>query len=108
MPKYSIIRIDNIVVVNGEHYQVDCSSLPSNIHAIQWNETCGHIEFVDEDPNDGKRDPNQTIDDFSPYQYLIDKWQDAKTEASIVPIPKVIEVLEQPVVSSVGAHVITE
>ena len=109
MSKYSIIREDNAVVVDGEHYQVDCSSLPANVHAIRWNGTRGHIEFVDEDPNDGRRDPNQTIDDFSPYQYLVDRWYDAKNEANaaLAKIPKAVEVLDHSVLS-VGVHVITE
>jgi hypothetical protein len=81
MPRYSIIRSDNAVVVDGEYYHVNCSLLPANVHAIQWDGTKGHVEFVDEDQNDGKRDPNLMITDFAPYASLIEAWQEAKNAA---------------------------
>jgi hypothetical protein len=103
MARYSIIREDNAVVVDGEHYIVDCSSLPANIHAIQWNNGRGHIEFVDDDPNDGKRDPNRAIDDFSPYQHLIETWKLVKS-AGTPPVPN----LQGLAIPAMGAHVIAD
>ena len=77
MKTLSIIAKDNVVVIDGIGKPVDCSALDPIIHAIQWNDEKqkGHIEFVDEDPNDGQRDPNENIDSIEPYQFLIDAWE---------------------------------
>jgi hypothetical protein len=48
MSKISIIREDNMVVVDGRGINVDCQSLAAAIHAVQWDGDAGvgHIEFV--------------------------------------------------------------
>ena len=76
--RLTIIRSDNMVYVDGEPLTVDCSSLDPSIHAIQWNDTKGVIEFVDEDPIDNQAPAPQTITDITPYQPLIDGWNAAK------------------------------
>ena len=45
--KVTIIPSDNHVYVDGAgtFMTVDCSSLPSDIHAIQWDGTKGRIEY---------------------------------------------------------------
>lgn len=82
MSRISVIRSDNVVVIDGEAHTVDCSSLPENVHAIQWYG--GYVEFVDADPHDGKRDPSERIDNLAPYQHLIEAWKAAKA-ARILP-----------------------
>jgi len=59
-----VIKQDNMVSVDGEGLNFDFT-LADNIWAIQWNGTLGHIEF-----NDGT--PNEELNDFSDYQYLVD------------------------------------
>lgn len=68
----TIIRPDNSIVIDGIGREVDCSSLPAYVKAIQWTRVSGWIEFV----QDGKGQflPNLTIADFAPYNYLIEKW----------------------------------
>jgi hypothetical protein len=60
----TVVKEDRVVMIDGEGLNFDYN-LPANIWAIQWNGTNGEIEF-----NDGT--PNETITDFSDYQYLID------------------------------------
>lgn len=68
--KVTIIKDDNIVIVNNRSCKLDLTGFPSNIHAIQFDNGSGHIEF-----NDGTS--NKKITDLSEYQVYITRWQDA-------------------------------
>jgi phage-related protein len=59
-----VITEDKMIQVDGEALNFDFT-IDSNIHAIQWSGTEGHIEFKD-------GTPNEDITDFTPYQSLID------------------------------------
>jgi hypothetical protein len=51
--RLTVIRVDNAVYKNGVGYDnLDLSSVPTNVHALQWNETQGWLEFVDGQPNE--------------------------------------------------------
>lgn len=63
--RVSIINEDKSVVVNGIGSSFEFS-LDGGIHAIQWDEDHGEIEYKDPSV------PNEVITDFSPYQYLVD------------------------------------
>lgn len=80
MKTLTIIPGENRVNIDGASRSVDCSMVDPKVHVIQWNDekALGHIEFVDEDPNDGQCDPNETITSIEPYQALIDGWHAAK------------------------------
>jgi hypothetical protein len=71
----TIIPSDNIICIDGEGVTVDCSSVDEVIHAIQWNslQRKGAIEFVDDDPHDGFKEPNKIIDSIQPWQLLINE-----------------------------------
>jgi hypothetical protein len=84
--KISIIPSDKTVVVDGRGFKIsDVSFIDPSIHAIQWKDTKGHIEFV-EDEN-GLKPLNQSIDDFSPYQPAFDQWQVEKDKYDAMFIP---------------------
>lgn len=72
--RVTINRTDNLVYVDGVPKPVDCSGLPNNITAIQWNSeaSVGHIEYEDL-PNGGKP-RNTMINDFVQYQAYVDAW----------------------------------
>ena len=72
--RLTIIREDDMIYVDKIGVKVDCSSLPSNVHAIQWNDSSGTIEFVD------NIKPPETITDISEYQSYIDAWNIAYNE----------------------------
>jgi len=65
MPKVTIVKPDNKVIVDGVDRTVDCSGEAANLHAVQWDGSSGEVEY-----NDGS--PNAIIDSISAYQSLID------------------------------------
>jgi hypothetical protein len=78
MMRASIVRPDNTVVVDDlTVFNVDLSSIPSNVHAIQWYDTHGEVELVD---NQGRHTQNVAITDFSPYQQYVDTARRMKAE----------------------------
>jgi len=84
MTTLTIIKDDGFVSVDGVGIDsIDCSSLASNIHAIQFDGTNGHVEY-----NDGT--DNLAITAISDYSTITDLWtsthdtevSDAATAAS--------------------------
>lgn len=75
MKRLTIVKEDNIVGIDGVFYNVDCTSLPSNFHALQWyaDYNQGEIEW-----NDRPKPPNTVITDLGSYSAYIQKWNDAK------------------------------
>lgn len=51
--KITIINKDKAVYKDNKSFNnLNLLTVPSNIHALQWNETQGHIEFNDNTPNE--------------------------------------------------------
>ena len=76
--KVTIMKTDKIVVKDGvAHTEIDTSDLPSNVGVIQWYDTKGDIEYIDE-----TKLPvictirNEAITSFSPYQKYVDACND--------------------------------
>lgn len=70
--RLTIVPDDKVVIVDGEGYfDVDVSSLDANIHAIQWYDTHGEIEFKDETNN-------EKIEDISFCGPVVSAWGIAK------------------------------
>lgn len=58
--KLTIIREDKTVYKNGVSYSnLDMSSVPTSVHALQWVEDKGWIEFVQD--VDFKKPDNETL-----------------------------------------------
>lgn len=64
--RVTIIRDDGIAGVDGLFRQVDLSSLPAGIRAVQWNGVRGHVEY-----DDGA---NTALDSIAAFQPFIDLW----------------------------------
>lgn len=62
--RVSIIPVDETIIIDGKSIKFDYS-ISDDIHAIQWKETEGEIEYKDINK------PNEKITDFSDYQYLV-------------------------------------
>ncbi len=76
----TILRNENRVVVDGEARIVDCSTLPINVHVVQWRGEHGEVEYVTaacDHCGVRSRKPNETISDFSPYAKLLEAWHAA-------------------------------
>jgi hypothetical protein len=65
MATLTIIKDDKFVSVDGEGLILDAVVLASNIHAVQFDGTDGHIEY-----NDGTQ--NSSIDSISAYSTITD------------------------------------
>jgi hypothetical protein len=84
--KLTIIPVDGSVYKDGYSYSdLDLSSAPSNVHALQWKETAGWIEFTDND--DGTKPQNQPITELPSWaNTCVSKWDEAKAaeEAAVL------------------------
>ena len=57
-------------------FNVTSSLLADNIHALQWYETHGEVEY--KDPASGRMTHNVEIDSIADFQFAIDAWNAAK------------------------------
>lgn len=58
--RITVLNDDNALGLDGVFYSgLDFSTVPDNIHALQWNGTKGEIEFYEDD--EGEKMPNQKI-----------------------------------------------
>lgn len=80
--KVTIVMEDELVIVEGVAYKVDLRDLPPYLHAIQWNGSYGELEFR-ADKATGKKLPNISFTDFSPFEYLVGRWRVQKAHAEI-------------------------
>jgi hypothetical protein len=100
----AIVPDDNLVYVEEHAQHVDCSSLPEDVHAIQWHDGRGWIEYKTD--ADGNRKMNFCIVDFSPYQYLVDAWMVEAQKELPPPTPASVEPIVTP--SSEAVRVIAD
>lgn len=72
--RVTIIPSDGFVSVNNNGYSdIDLSSIDPSIHAVQWNNTEGWIEFVNN--LDGTKPANEFINSIELFQPALDAWQ---------------------------------
>ena len=64
--KLTIIKEDNQVGIDGLFFEIDLSSLPDNIRAVQWNGQTGHEELIDGE--------NVKLKSITKYNNIIKKW----------------------------------
>lgn len=76
--KITIIVDDKTVYIDSVSYaNLDLSSIPTNVHAMQFNGNAGWIEFKDN--NDGTKPHNEPISSLPVWATTaISKWQEAK------------------------------
>ena len=82
--RVTIIRDDNTVSVDGEGYGVDCTPLPADFHALQWDGTSGEVEYrmmACSHCNTRSKKPNLFVNDMTPYLPYVDAWTAAKAAA---------------------------
>ena len=76
MTTLTIVKDDSFVAVDGFALEpIDCSSLASNIHAIQFDGTNGEVEY-----NDGTA--NLAITAISDYSTITDLWTSTASDAA--------------------------
>src|SRR5690242_16531323 len=78
--RVTIIRETNTVAVGGVAFEVDCSALPADVHAIQWDGESGEVEYsTTRCPHCSARSKkgNAVFTDFSEYQPYVTAWEQA-------------------------------
>lgn len=81
--RVSIIVPDRMVVVDGVARQVDITGVEKDLHAVQWTDTSGDVEYM------GANRRNVAITDLTPYQFLLDRWVAAAPPAPpVAPMTK--------------------
>lgn len=86
--RLTAIFSDNVVIKDGEAFNVDCSGIDDTIHAVQWYgaKVFGEIEYKAD--ADGNIQPNERFTDPSRFQVLIDRWQVVKNTPPPPPTPE--------------------
>jgi hypothetical protein len=70
--RITIIRNDNIVIIDGQPKIINLANLSSFIHAIQWYGEYGIMEVVDNDSDiDNDIIDNVRIESFDDYEWII-------------------------------------
>jgi len=70
--RVTIIPSDSVVSINGVAKQVDLSFMLPEIHAVQWYDDHGDIEY--KNPFTGQMTENEAFADISRFQQAIDAW----------------------------------
>jgi hypothetical protein len=76
--RLTIIKDDRAVYINGEAYEgLDLSWIPTfdgkEVHAVQWYDDHGHIEFTDDSDN-------MDIDSLGVFERVVPLWETRKQE----------------------------
>lgn len=75
----TIIRVDNVVGVDWDFLPIDCSALPNNFHALQWDGPEDGIGGVGEVEWTGTpKPPNEPIIDLGGYYVYVEAWREEK------------------------------
>ena len=74
----TIIPLDGAVYIDGVCFQnLTLVDIPANVHALQWKNTKGWIEFVE---NNNTKPENEVIFELPQWAVATQQiWQDAKT-----------------------------
>jgi len=86
--KLTIIVEDKAVYVNGISHILDLSQcgIPSSVHALQWKETAGWIEFVDNP--DGTKPQNELITELPVWaNACVEVWNAWTPPILVQPVP---------------------
>ena len=82
MSRITIIVNDKTVSIDGLAKVLPNLVIDSDIHAVQWYENYGEIEFVS--TRDGKPH-NEIFEDISRFQDIIDMWESTEIQVPALP-----------------------
>lgn len=98
--KLTIILSDDAVYKDGLSYSnLGLSNIPTTVHALQWNDNAGWIEYVNE--SEFRRAPNEVITELPAWALeAVAKWDAAKATEDAA----IAQMSEQPQPISQGAQ----
>lgn len=75
--RLTIVPSDKVVILDGQaKFDLDLSFCPPEVHAVQWYDTFGYVEFKD-NPETLEKDPNQRIEELGIYEQAVTAWNGA-------------------------------
>lgn len=78
--RVSILPRDGVVSIDGETFsELDLSSMDPNIHAVQWYDTAGEVEWKEPHPYKLLIVENEPITSLDAFQGALDAWAIAKS-----------------------------
>jgi hypothetical protein len=81
--KLTIVPSDGFISIDGRGFShLDMSSVPENIHAVQWDGAAGWIEYSITE--DGAKPANTPINSITDFQAVVDLWTAAAAAADPV------------------------
>lgn len=84
--RITIIPEDQFVSIDGRGFnRINLSSIPDNIHAVQWYGEFGSIEYKPD--SHGDRLPNKEISSMDEFKEVIAAWEKACNSADAPPPP---------------------
>ncbi len=82
--KLTIIKETDTVIIDDAGYVVDCSALPANFHALQWDGKSGEVEYkpmLCDHCGVRSKKGNEFIKELGPYTAYVEAWGEAKAKA---------------------------
>jgi hypothetical protein len=77
--KFTIIPDDKTIIINGFGYSELEFIIDANIHAVQWYDDIGEIEYKSELTENGLNKPqNLIIHQYSDFTLALNAWESAK------------------------------
>jgi hypothetical protein len=80
--RFTYVKDDKLVGIDGDFLEINNSNFDQEVHAIQWYDTYGEIEFTNRQERN-----NEIFEDISYIQSLIDLWNDEKAKQDLNQIP---------------------
>lgn len=75
----TIVKADNAVGVDYDFLTIDCSLLPANFHALQWDGPENGVGGEGEIEWNGKpKPPNEEITDLGGYYVYVEAWREER------------------------------
>lgn len=82
MNRISMVKSNNLVCIDGICFtEIDMSSLPANLHAMQWYGSDGEEEYYDANT---RRPYSENIVDLTKYSQIIAQWNAKKAELDVI------------------------
>lgn len=85
--RLTIIRTDGFIAIDGIGYRVDLTSIDHRIHAVQWYDDRGEIEYAD---SRGRIVENVEITSLDDFQHVISLWHYSRQQDLQNSVPTVL------------------